>query len=389
MCRPHDEVGSIVSQPSARELPGTLLCASRAPRAAARAGAAVRIAAARRARIARAKRADAGRRAEQAGMTGNAAERRGVVVVHFADEHTAAPDVFVERHASARAGRAADPAARRIARRGRVDGRRAVAGASRRDCVELSVQRRAAAIGREESEQDEAEIAVDRLRPRRGTRAASCRCRARTRVGSRAAGRPAAPPVPTHARADPGRSTARGRRRATRRRTSRPARRARGARARRAAGARVVVAIGLVSEARSKTCRVAAGARLRRRSACRTPRATNARSLSPTSATAPGNTRSAIASSRTRARVQTPVMRRHGRSRSGRSRVHEPAHGSASTFDGARHPRRSRRGRVVRPPQPRRSRARRASPVFCITIAALTFHWRASAAGRRPRRRDR
>ena len=78
---PHDDVGSIVSQPSARELPGTPVFARELRHRRRRAE---RRRLAKRPQHEARKRADGRRRAEQSRVTGDAAERGGVFVVHFA-----------------------------------------------------------------------------------------------------------------------------------------------------------------------------------------------------------------------------------------------------------------------------------------------------------------
>ena len=96
-------------------------------------------------------RADRRRRAEQSGMRGDAAERRGVLVVHFADEQAAAPRIDLRRRD-----------ARRHAAGGRNCSRAPATIASQR--VELRVERRAPMRLENEAEQHEAGIGVDRGR---------------------------------------------------------------------------------------------------------------------------------------------------------------------------------------------------------------------------------
>ena len=95
---PHDDVGRMVSQPSARELPGTsLLRVARATRSGvsgAGTDASPRAARSTSPREA----ADGVDGAEQAGMPRDAAERRRVIVVNLGDQRSPAPHVFLERH---------------------------------------------------------------------------------------------------------------------------------------------------------------------------------------------------------------------------------------------------------------------------------------------------
>ena len=98
-------------------------------------------------------------------MAGDAAERGRVVVVHLADERPSAPAIVGHRHASARrgAGRRAR-ARRRAAWRARSGSTAATRSRRRSNCTSSA---RAAAVGREKAEQDEAEVAVDRSASRR------------------------------------------------------------------------------------------------------------------------------------------------------------------------------------------------------------------------------
>ena len=95
---PHDDVGSIVSQPSARELPGTVLGVVKSRTIAGVSGATAGAVSTRRTQDSASERADGSGGAKQTRMSRDAAKRGGVVVVDFAWEHASAPDVFRQRH---------------------------------------------------------------------------------------------------------------------------------------------------------------------------------------------------------------------------------------------------------------------------------------------------
>ncbi len=253
--------------------------------------------------------ADATCGAEQPGMTGDAAERRGVVVVHFASEQAAAADVFVERPRSARTdsrrSRAANPSAA---------GARPRPGAQGVDTTfELAVERRAAAIGRQKSQQDETEIAVERPSSVAGTRGRSRRCRARIHVGPRAGG-------PTSLAGRPDACSRRSRIVAASR--SAPRHSANDL----ATGSSSAICPALHERQQNRRRGDRLGQRgevedvsrwrpalARRRSACRTLRARAARSPSPTSATAPGTSDARSPPRGSCPRVQSLLMRSWGR----------------------------------------------------------------------------
>ena len=163
---PHDEVGSIVSQPSARELPGTVAPASRTARpASGRTGAARPGRRARRA----ARRARTRRRRAPCRTGPRVRRRRRAPPRSCREPRRRAPSaaaIVGHRDASARRGVARRRSSRRRAAwraSVRLDGRDAIRGRPRTAVASDAP----AAIRGEKPEQDEPEIAVDRLRPRR------------------------------------------------------------------------------------------------------------------------------------------------------------------------------------------------------------------------------
>ena len=147
---PHDDVVRIVSHASARELPGIpsrRVMKRRSEDSAEDAGPAVQ----HLKEMAR-ERAHRRRRAEQAGVPGDAAERRGVLVVHLAHQQPLPPRIlFGRRDARSPAGRREEL---------QVFARRHL----RPHRVESLLKRHSAA--EHDAEQHEAQIAVDGLRAR-------------------------------------------------------------------------------------------------------------------------------------------------------------------------------------------------------------------------------
>ena len=87
--------GSIVSHPSARELPGTPVRRAMNVSSVAR-WTTPDLSVEDLQQVTRVL-ADRGRGAEQARVAGSPAERRGILVVHFADEQAAAPGIDLGR----------------------------------------------------------------------------------------------------------------------------------------------------------------------------------------------------------------------------------------------------------------------------------------------------
>ena len=154
----------MVSHPSARELPGTSV---RVMKVRSVDGLASTEAPLMVCSAARANDADRPGGAEQSGMPGDAAERPGVLVVHFADQRTAAPWVVFGR------GRALAPGPRWM----KVSGSSVTYEATRRNWAVSdadgsgragpSTGRAAARILEDEAEQNVAEVGVDRAGARR------------------------------------------------------------------------------------------------------------------------------------------------------------------------------------------------------------------------------
>ncbi len=86
----------MVSHPSARELPATLLFLDRLRDERRRQGSGNGAIAARAPQHRACEAADAGRRAEQSRVSGDPAQCSGVVVVHFADEQPSPPRIFIQ-----------------------------------------------------------------------------------------------------------------------------------------------------------------------------------------------------------------------------------------------------------------------------------------------------
>ena len=99
-------------------------------------------------------------------MSSKPAENGGVVVVHFADEPAAAPDIFWQR--IGRCGPMSTPFRYAVSEHDRSVGRLQQGSSNPRfDSFEEFAQRRPAAVGCEKPEQDEPEVAVNRLSARR------------------------------------------------------------------------------------------------------------------------------------------------------------------------------------------------------------------------------
>ena len=146
---PHDEVGSMVSQPSARELLGTEL---RVVKVATQGeGERTRVVAARGVQHRARKGADAAGRAEESGMARDPAERRGVVVVDLALKTPPSTQVVAHRQRRCRASPIIERQLERQQVRLQLD----------RDPGKQIGQRRAATIGGKKPQQDEPKIAVD------------------------------------------------------------------------------------------------------------------------------------------------------------------------------------------------------------------------------------
>ena len=93
MCVPHDDVGSMVSQPSARELPATALLVTMAATESGVNGSTELMPSAARKTV-RAKHANAGSGTKQTRVTCKPTECRRIVVVNVADETSSTPWVL-------------------------------------------------------------------------------------------------------------------------------------------------------------------------------------------------------------------------------------------------------------------------------------------------------
>lgn len=111
---PHDDVGRIVSHPSARELPGT---PDAVLKVRINAGGPELRARTKRAQDQARERANRRRRAEQPRVTGDAANRCGILVVHLTADEPPAPGIpFGRRNAFAVLIGYTEPKIRRVAR---------------------------------------------------------------------------------------------------------------------------------------------------------------------------------------------------------------------------------------------------------------------------------
>ena len=225
-----------------------------------------------------------------------------------------------------------------------------------------SGERRAAAIGREKSQQNEIEIAVDRLRPRRVLERHPADVVLELAAAPSAARRRAAPGAPRRVRADRARSRPRDPRRAIRRRTSTTGSSSRTRPVRTSSIRIVVVAMTFVSDARSNGVSRLAGGEPASKVSVPSASLQSAPADEPTSRLAAGKIRPAIARS-TICRAATIAPDAPG------AFTQCPAVLSAAP----RRPRRWRRGRNRARGAAGSAPACRDRPDFCMTIAALTF----------------